>query len=258
EAQLVQIGEHLQDLGGRLAQLGLGERAASDARRERLALDELGGEVEPQLDALAFLEAGDEARDARVVQRLERRGFALERVDLLRAGNGGELELLERDDGAVRRGGAVDAAAGALAEDALDAVAAGGEGDAAEGAARGGAGTAATWTSGRHCWLFPLRFDLGRSVEVLRGRGGEGSGYGRGWSDPPGGTTGSTAAARPGRGASTRANASAPPSSGSPSSLSTLPRRTSSRSARASSSDGSRNRARSRCSAAKPRFPCRR
>src|SRR5712691_10217737 len=102
------------------------------------------------MDALALLEAGDEPRDARVVQRLQRRRLALEGVDLLRARHGRELQFLERDDRAVRRGGAVDAAVRALTEDAPHAVAAGDAGDAAERAARLRPGTAAPWTGRFH------------------------------------------------------------------------------------------------------------
>jgi len=56
----VQVGEDAEHLARDVAEHRFAERPSCDPRGERLALDELGREVEAQLDTLALGKAGDE------------------------------------------------------------------------------------------------------------------------------------------------------------------------------------------------------
>src|SRR2546430_1842264 len=125
DAELVQVDEDAEHLARDVAEHRFAERPSCDPRGERLALDELGREVEAQLDALALGKTGDEPGNARMVQSLQRRSFALEGVDLRRPRHTGELELLEGDDLAIGRMRAVHASVGTLRKHALHAVPAG-------------------------------------------------------------------------------------------------------------------------------------
>ena len=143
----MQVGEDTEHLARDVAELRCAERPPPDPRGQRLALDEFGREIEAQLHALALGEAGDEPGNARVMQRLERRSFALEGVDLHSSRNLGELKLLESDDLAIGRLGAIHAPVGTLRKHAIDEVTAGVAGHTAKRATAFVTATAAPGTS---------------------------------------------------------------------------------------------------------------
>src|SRR5262249_58736022 len=90
---IVQVRQDLQHPPGDGEQLGLRQRSAFNARRERLALDELGGQIQAEAHAAALRETANEAGNRWMIQRLQSRGFAFESVDLRGVGAGGELKL---------------------------------------------------------------------------------------------------------------------------------------------------------------------
>src|SRR5256886_14623393 len=132
DAELVQVSEAAEHLARDVAELRCAERHPLNPRGERLALDEFGREIEAQLHALALGEAGDEPGNARVMQRLQRRSFPLEGVDLHSSRNRGELKLLQSDDLAIGRLRAIHAPMGTLGKHAVDEVTAGVAGHAAK------------------------------------------------------------------------------------------------------------------------------
>jgi len=137
-AALVQVGEHVQCLPRECFYvLGL-QGPTAQPRRERLALDQLLREIEPQVDSGSLAERADEARDRRVLELRQHARLALEGVDRLRIGREREDELFQGDLAAVGRAGPVDAAMQGLREKGLDTESTGRRRSAARIAARPG------------------------------------------------------------------------------------------------------------------------
>ena len=121
----VEVAEDVQERVGQAARLGHGERTPVDARSQRLAGDQLEGQVQPQPHALALPEPPHVGGNAGVVQGPQRVCLPLEGVELLHRGNGGELQLLERHPLSPVVVGDVDPGVRPLGEDPLHRVAAG-------------------------------------------------------------------------------------------------------------------------------------
>src|SRR5262249_45722453 len=69
---VVKVREDGQHLASDGEELGFWQRPAVNAGCERLALNELGSQVEAQTDAITFGEVANEAGNRLVIQRLER------------------------------------------------------------------------------------------------------------------------------------------------------------------------------------------
>jgi hypothetical protein len=121
--QRLQIDEHLEDLARDRHDLGLAVPVVGESRVEGIAGDQLLREVVADVDAGPFLEARDEARDRRVIERAQELRLALERRDHLERRRVNERELLERDLPAVGVARDVHAAVRARDQHALDDVA---------------------------------------------------------------------------------------------------------------------------------------
>src|SRR5262249_23078918 len=88
--------EHVQELPGDAVRFPDRQRCPGDPLGEGLPLDVLRGHVEAQPHALSLAEAAHVRRNTGVVERAESLALALEGIELLDRGHGGELQLLER------------------------------------------------------------------------------------------------------------------------------------------------------------------
>src|SRR5262249_20554532 len=90
----VEVGEELESPAQHVGELLVGEADLLGDGVERRARRLLHDDV---VRAGRLLEVGDEARDAGMIERLQRAQLALEEVEALPAGLGAEAELLDRD-----------------------------------------------------------------------------------------------------------------------------------------------------------------